>query len=81
MPAKDVYHDIFVRSLLKEEWKITHDPLILSYGSRDLYVDLGAERAVIAAERDEEKIAVESVRPLSVIWKRLWGSTVSIGVF
>lgn len=44
---------------MKEGWRITHDPLLLSYGSRDLYVDLGAERAVIAAERDEEKIAVE----------------------
>ncbi len=37
----------------------TDDPLTLSYGSRDLYVDIGAERTVIAAERDEEKIAVE----------------------
>jgi hypothetical protein len=59
MPAKDIYHDIFVQSLLKEGWKITDDPLTLSYGNRDLYVDLGAERTVIAAERDEEKVAVE----------------------
>ncbi len=59
MPAKDIYHDIFVQSLLKEGWKITRDPLTLSYGNRDLYVDLGAERTVIAAERDKEKIAVE----------------------
>jgi hypothetical protein len=29
-------------------WTITDDPLILSYGSRDLYVDLGAERDMIA---------------------------------
>ncbi len=59
MPAKDIYHDIFVQLLIKEGWKITHDPLTLSYGSRDLYVDLGAERTIIAAERDKEKIAVE----------------------
>ncbi|QTA85045.1 element excision factor XisH family protein [Desulfonema magnum] len=59
MPAKDFYHDIFVQSLIKEGWTITDDPLTLSYGNRDMYVDLGAERTVIAAERDKEKIAVE----------------------
>jgi XisH protein len=40
-------------------WTITHDPLSLAYGGRDLYVDLGAERTTIAAERDGEQIAVE----------------------
>lgn len=59
MPAKDFYHDFFIQSLVKEGWTITNDPLTLSYGNRDLYVDLGAERTVIAAERDKEKIAVE----------------------
>lgn len=59
MPAKDFYHDIFIQSLVKEGWTITDDPLTLSYGTRDLYVDLGAERTVIAAERDKEKIAVK----------------------
>jgi hypothetical protein len=59
MPTKDFYHDLFIQSLVKEGWTITNDPLTLSYGNRDLYVDLGAERTVIAAERDKEKIAVE----------------------
>lgn len=59
MVAKDKYHDIVVHALETEGWKITDDPLTLSYGGRDLYVDLGAERALIAAERSEEKIAVE----------------------
>ena len=59
MVTKDKYHDIVVRALGKEGWKITDDPLTLSYGGRDLFVDLGAERAVIAAERNQEKIAVE----------------------
>lgn len=59
MPAKDIYHDILVQTLIREGWKITDDPLTLTYGSRDLYVDLGAERNIVAAERDKEKIAVE----------------------
>ena len=59
MPAQDLYHDAVVRALTADGWTITHDPLSLSYGGRDLYVDLGAERTTIAAERDGQKIAVE----------------------
>ena len=59
MPAQDIYHDAVVRVLTADGWIITHDPLSLSYGGRDLYVDLGAERTTIAAERDGQKIAVE----------------------
>lgn len=58
MPARDLYHDAVRNALIKDGWRITHDPYTLSYGGRDVYVDLGAER-VIGAERDEERIAVE----------------------
>jgi hypothetical protein len=33
--------------------------LTLSYGGKDLYVDLGAERITIAAEKSGHRIAVE----------------------
>ena len=59
MPAQDIYHDAVIRALTADGWMITHDPLSLSYGGRDLYVDLGAERTTIAAERDGQKIAIE----------------------
>jgi hypothetical protein len=59
MPAKNIYHDAVVRALTADGWKITDDPLALSYGGKDLYVDLGAERATIAAEKNGQKIAVE----------------------
>jgi hypothetical protein len=59
MPARNIYHDAVVRALTADGWTITADPLRLSYGSRDLYVDLGAERTTVAAERNGEKIAVE----------------------
>jgi hypothetical protein len=58
MSAKDVYHEVVKSALIKAGWTITHDPFPLSYGKRDMYVDLGAEK-VIAAERGEHKIAVE----------------------
>ncbi|MHC5674082.1 element excision factor XisH family protein, partial [Nostoc sp.] len=35
------------------------DPLLLSYGGRELYVDLGIEKRAIAAQKDDQKIAVE----------------------
>ena len=58
MAAKAIYHDQFVRALLKDRWTVTHDPLIVPFGRRDLLVDIGAER-LLAAERDGERIAVE----------------------
>ena len=59
MPAKDIYHDVVVHALTAEGWRITDDPLSLSFGGKDLFVDLGAERDTIAAEKSGQKIAVE----------------------
>src|SRR5437762_13221778 len=59
MPARNIYHDAVVRALQADGWTITHDPLTISYGGRDLFVDLGAERSTLAAERGEQRIAVE----------------------
>ena len=58
MPAKDIYHKTVRIALEKDGWIITKDPLILKLGARDLYVDLGAEK-LLAAEKDNQKIAVE----------------------
>jgi len=59
VPAKNIYHDAVVRALTADGWTITHDPLTLSYGGKDLFVDLGAERTAIAAEKRGQRIAVE----------------------
>ncbi len=59
MPARNLYHDDVVRALTADGWTITHDPLTGSFGGRDLYVDLAADRVTLAAERDGQKIAVE----------------------
>ena len=58
MPAKDLYHNSFVRALQKDGWNITEDPLIVPFGRKDVLIDLGAER-MLAAERNGERIAVE----------------------
>ena len=58
MPAKNIFHDTVKNALIKEGWMITDDPLYLDYGGVDMYVDLGAEK-LIAAEKDQQKIAVE----------------------
>lgn len=58
MPAKDVYHDVVRTALEKDSWVITDDPFRLKIGSKDLYVDLGAEK-LLAAQKGETKIAVE----------------------
>lgn len=43
MARKDTYHHIVRRSLEKDGWKITHDPLVIQAGKRKIKVDLGAE--------------------------------------
>ena len=58
MPAKDLYHDVVKAALVKDGWTITHDPLTLRSGKKDLYVDLGAEK-LLAAEKGGRRIAVE----------------------
>ena len=58
MSAKDIFHDAVRKGLEKESWVITDDPLRIRSGRVDMQIDLGAER-IIAAEKGEEKIAVE----------------------
>lgn len=58
MAAKDLYHDHVRKALETAGWTITHDPLSVKWLGRSLQIDLGAER-IIAAEKGDEKIAVE----------------------
>jgi hypothetical protein len=58
MAAKDRFHAVVRTALEKEQWKITDDPLRLEVGGTKFEIDLGAEQ-LLAAERDQEKIAVE----------------------
>jgi hypothetical protein len=58
MPQYDLYHDEVKNALSKDSWTITDDPFTLEYKGLRLYADLGAEK-LLAAERSEQKIAVE----------------------
>lgn len=58
MPNRDRYHDAVCRSLEKSGWLITDDPFRLRWGKQDMYVDLAAEKLLLAV-KDEQKIAVE----------------------
>lgn len=58
MPAKDFYHDQVRNALQKDGWTIMHDPYTMTFGQKDVFVNLGAER-LLAAEKGTERIAVE----------------------
>jgi hypothetical protein len=58
MAARDLFHEAVKIALQKENWQITDDPLRLETGGAKFEIDLGAER-LLAAERGDEKIAVE----------------------
>ena len=59
MSAGNIYHDAVIHALTTDGWTITDDPLRLTYGDLKLYVDLGAERPTLGAEKAGRKIAVE----------------------
>jgi XisH protein len=58
MAARDTFHQAVKQALITDGWTITADPLVIQFGSVELYIDLGAEK-LIAAERAGERIAVE----------------------
>lgn len=58
MSAKDLFHKAVKRGLEKDQWTITDDPLELEWEEVKVKIDLAADR-LIAANRGEEKIAVE----------------------
>ena len=58
MTARDRFHAVVRIALEKEQWNITDDPLRMDIGGTKFEIDLGAEQ-LLAAERDQEKIAVE----------------------
>lgn len=57
--ARDIFHQQVKTALIKDGWKITHDPFTLKIAEAvKIQIDLGAE-STIAAERDQQAIAVE----------------------
>lgn len=58
MSARDNFHSAVKNALIREGWKITHDPYFIRYGDTEFYIDLGAEK-ILAAEKEGIKIAVE----------------------
>ncbi len=57
MSRRDTYHNILKQALIREGWTITHEQYNFDTDPQ-LSTDLGAEKRV-AAERKQEKIAVE----------------------
>ncbi len=56
--AKDFFHINVRESLEKDGWVITQDPYRITIEDISYEIDFGAE-PLLAAERDEQKIAVE----------------------
>ena len=68
MPNKDRYHDTVKRALQKDGWVVTGEQIRITYGDRNLWVDLRAENEgsepiilVEVKELDEVKSAVEAL--------------------
>ena len=55
---EDYYHEDVKEALVKDGWTITDEHLKIKAGARKVYIDLGAEKLIVA-QRGVEKIAVE----------------------
>ncbi|NEQ95702.1 MAG: fatty-acid synthase [Cyanothece sp. SIO2G6] len=58
MPNRDRHHDSVRHALEKDGWVITDDPLRLRWGKKDMYVDLAADKLLLAS-KNKQQIAVE----------------------
>ncbi|MDQ2096076.1 MAG: XisH family protein [Tychonema bourrellyi B0820] len=58
MSAKDFFHNTVKTSLEKDGWIITDENLFIEVEDVDFYIDLAAER-ILVAEKTGQKIAVE----------------------
>ena len=58
MARRDTFHEHVKIALANDGWLITHDPYKIKVGGVYQEIDLGAEK-LIAAERNDEKIAIE----------------------
>ena len=56
--AKDIFHNLVKEALIKDGWKITHDPYSFEKWDPEWEIDLGAEK-IIGATKENKKIAVE----------------------
>ncbi len=56
--AKDAYYEIVKRALIKDGWKITHDPFVIRYDDLRVYADLGAEK-MLPESLESNKIVIE----------------------
>ena len=57
MPTQDLYHDVVKNALRQDGWRITHTALQLKLGANTRAGELW-EGPLLAAEKDERKIAV-----------------------
>ncbi|MEH2006409.1 element excision factor XisH family protein [Nostoc sp.] len=68
MPQRDSIHNRVKQVIVKDGWKITHDPYVISYGERFLFIDLAAtisstlnqaQGSFIGATKENQRIAIE----------------------
>jgi hypothetical protein len=57
MFEQDIFHGAVQKALEKEDWMITHNPMLVRLGGFEMSIHLGAEK-IIGAEKGREKIAV-----------------------
>ncbi len=63
MPQIDKHHHTVRRALIKDNWEIVFDPLVLKYKGLRLFVDLAAEKIL-----DEKRVVIEIKVLKAILW-------------
>ncbi len=66
MPATDIYHNSVRNALIKDGWTITHDPYTLTFGLRNVFVDLGAQLRFLSISIDTGRTGAQAVSGHSI---------------
>ena len=78
MPVRDAYHDAVKAALVREGWTITHDPYTI-FVRTGQPLRRSRRQRTLAAERGDEKIAVEIKSFLGA--SGLWDFELALGQF
>lgn len=66
MPARDRYHDQVRNALVRDGWTITHDPLRLRWGAKDMLL-LGNHRVRLVVFDPETEVIRQWVTSKSAV--------------
>lgn len=75
MPAKDFYHDVVVRALIRDGWTVTNQQVKIIVEDRNLFIDIEATKPA------EDRIILIEVKELEQVSSPIGALAAAIGKY